>query len=300
MGMGYIDKIDRIGLNMVKPISNGGDGIIGDTQYFHAEMGHGIFVRTSSIVQRLSAVDLFHAMQQQNDEFNQTIDELDDAIGQRDARIRELIREKSRMQANFNVVKRRTNSRSNNGINNKSKPQGVKSSSRSMSSFNQSKPQNLSMSMSSFKQQLNHSNQSSVCSPIVQTSLISSTNPKHQITISKHSEYSKWSSNHHSDEWTHDPIIPELDDPVVNNLNIINIHPNYNLSSSPFPSGTFDETVLGYPDYQMQQQPQVQMQVQMPMQKQKLTIGKATQSAPYYGQLSSPQPITFRSVSAQY
>ena len=60
-----IDDI-LFGINLVEPIPNGGDGSYRGIRYFSAPQGHGIFIRASSIIRKLSAPEVMMRMQQKN------------------------------------------------------------------------------------------------------------------------------------------------------------------------------------------------------------------------------------------
>ena len=66
--IGYMDNISDVlfGVNLVEPIPNGGDGSYRGIRYFSAPQGHGVFIRLSSIIRKLSASELMMTMQQQN------------------------------------------------------------------------------------------------------------------------------------------------------------------------------------------------------------------------------------------
>lgn len=165
--IGYIDSNDYIGINLIQSIQNGGDGSIGRIKYFHAPKGHGIFIRPSNILRKVSAAELMFIMQQNSILFERQRVEYNDAIGQRDERIHELEREQRRRQALL------------------------------------SKKKHTPMPVPSVEPIVTHSYEStdtvynvSIMSPVPKA--------KRQVNIRKHSEYSKWHSNScsESDDWS--------------------------------------------------------------------------------------------------
>ena len=96
--IGYINKINYVGINLVDPLCNGGDGSIGDIQYFNAPLGHGIFIRSSSIIREVSSAELMAQLQQASIAMRKEYAQYSQLLADRDAYIQQLIKEKRKLK----------------------------------------------------------------------------------------------------------------------------------------------------------------------------------------------------------
>ena len=321
--IGYIDSIDYVGINLVDPVCNGGDGSIGDTQYFNAPLGHGIFIRTSNIIRKVSSAELMMKLQQNSiatQQCQRKIVKCMGALKERDDYIDKLVKEQRRLKALVKAKKAKKSSKKSSKSSNAGR-------SRSCIDIHIMHIQYmlcksffvLYLSALPASIAINETNDTvynvAVMSPVPKLSKsksysLNNENSKNVVNIRKHSEYSKWQNMHTTGMQSHQSVefVPsetewceqEIDyaDDHHDTQIPYDCHLHYKSSKSlPLSSPPPQPAVLY--NYNQQQQ-SIQLHPTI-IPQQHLHLRPANNSAPYQpSQYIKSKPMIAYSVSAHY
>ena len=107
-----------VGINLVEPIEGGGNGIMNGIQHFRAIKGHGLFLKVSNIIRKVSSAELTIKMQQIIILCSKRLDQYIQAVSERDAYIQTLRNQKKSLQKLCDAYSAKSSSKSPDGNDN--------------------------------------------------------------------------------------------------------------------------------------------------------------------------------------